>query len=287
MNLYMPSIAVSWKTVVRSIVTAALAIQTTTAFANSQQPPAIFLDSSNPGCIFSINGLSYNLSSVFLTPFFNATLSEDFHAPTLDVVNLYGSPCSVMTVDQSKPSEDQCPTNTRFCEITTNWKHADARITNVRQYVAGDAAIAATTAISDGISLSYNGLNETMVILNIHCKKEIVAPSEPRVVIDLKQIQLNWDHAGGCGTSIPTGSSPGSSSMSTTGFFFTILFAGLFGYFIIGMAYNYSVLKISNFPDILPHHELWTALALNTMDFFAFLRNKLTGSFGGNNYVSL
>ncbi|KAH6568355.1 hypothetical protein BASA50_004184 [Batrachochytrium salamandrivorans] len=230
-----------------------------------KQPPILLLDTTNSHCLVNVGGSSYNLTSVFPSPFFNATLSIDPHAPSFDTVSLIGSPCSVMAVDPAVPAEDQCQSNTRFCRIVTNWKHGVGRVVTVQSYVAGDSPLTAATVIPDGVSISYLGLGDTQVLLNIHCKKDTTNPTQPSVILESKKITLTWEHSGGCVSSMGSGAEPGSSSMSTAGLFFTMFFAGLCGYFVVGMAYNFAVLKIAHFPEILPHHELWITLVGHIM----------------------
>eukprot|EP00842_Homolaphlyctis_polyrhiza_P004058 jgi/Hompol1/4653/HPOL_001516-RA len=106
----------------------------------------------------------------------------------------------------------------------------------------------------------------------------------PKVTVTPQKSTVEWTDPSGCAVVKTIGS--GSSSMSATGFFFTFLFVGLFAYFVVGMVYNYAVLNIRRFPEILPHHELWIALASSIMDLFGSLWSRITGG-SSNRYVAL
>ncbi|KAI8923384.1 autophagy-related protein 27 [Entophlyctis helioformis] len=234
----------------------------------------------------SVQSAVFNVTQLFGEPFFNVTLASLPHAPTVDTVVLVGNPCKKLTVDDSKPREDQCADDALLCEITTNWKHAEGRVTSIRT-LASTATVPVVAAIDQGISITTTMQDRPAVALNIRCKKDALAASNPaKIVAQANQITIEWEHAAGCPLSLPSGSVGSGSSMSTVGSFFTILFVGFFAYFVVGMAYNYTVLKISSFPDIIPHHELWIGVAAGLVDIGRTLWQRVSGS-SNSSYVQL
>ncbi|KAJ3029292.1 hypothetical protein HDV00_009636 [Rhizophlyctis rosea] len=95
--------------------------------------------------------------------------------------------------------------------------------------------------------------------------------------------EILWTTPIGCGEKYTQKPGDIKGGTSFIGILFYLLLT-LFGiYLVAGSAYNYFVLRIRRFPDMIPNYEMWSNLLAIAWDFVASLWERVAG----RRYVSL
>ncbi|TPX70652.1 hypothetical protein SpCBS45565_g01622 [Spizellomyces sp. 'palustris'] len=213
----------------------------------------------------------YDLSP--LKPEFNITIGKP---PADDDVLTWettaGSLCGPITTKFDDKVQRKCGDNTWFCWIEMILSVGGPPIpARVSQLAGGPNFRPEPHARGQELDLLFKGSNKTINV-SFTCNTNI-SPGKPEEKIEEtdKLITIKWESKAGC-PSTPKNSPSGKGGMSTFGIFCLILFIGAIGYFVIGTAYNYTVLR-----NMLPHWDFWSALLAVCWDFVASLYERVSG----------
>ncbi|KND03548.1 uncharacterized protein SPPG_01026 [Spizellomyces punctatus DAOM BR117] len=222
----------------------------------------------------------YDLSP--LKPDFNITTRKKPEAG--DVVTwettIAGSLCGPITTKFGADVQSKCSDNAWFCWMELLLREGEPPITlRAIQFAGGSNFRPEPHARGQALDLLFKA-SETKgsktVNVSFICNDN-TSPGKPEKIEETdKLITIKWESKAGC-PSTPKNSPNGKGGMSTFGIFCLILFIGAIGYFVIGSAYNYTVLRIHRFPEMLPHWDFWSTLLAVCWDFVASLYERVSG----------
>ncbi|KAJ3215225.1 Tetratricopeptide repeat protein 16 [Dinochytrium kinnereticum] len=210
----------------------------------------------------SIGDNKYDIS-LLSDELFKASRSEEL-PPTKNKIDTFFSLCKAWTPLKDIAAEDQCDKSTFVCEITTNVKESakeKERVISVKPWTDGKTET--FSQLEDGFAIKYGGgkyNGESLVVMvNLICSKD-VKKGEPEILsVNKTTMEVRWKSSVGCKVTDAPKAGEDKKGMSGTGVFFLLLFIGVVCYFAIGTVYNYSVLRIHSFPDMLPNYDFWKA----------------------------
>lgn len=214
--------------------------------------------------------------------------------------------CGPLAKRDNVPDDEQCATGARMCQtvsvrhnstnlfvdkipISPNGEYADIFMNEEKnviiEFVGGRYMDMGTraqikfvcdqNAITPNVSSSiYRPNKDTFLYITwktrVVCegyKRDGNAPAPPPPSPPSGDNGNNNNNNGGGGE---------SSGMSGFGVFMLVVFISLVAYFVIGSAYNYSVLRLRG-SEILPHHDFWFGLWDNIVDGIGWLYEKISG----------
>ncbi|KAF9241603.1 autophagy-related protein 27 [Melanogaster broomeanus] len=245
-------------------------------------------------CHFTVGELNYDLSSLGGVKTASRTRASP---PSTFDDELRFDLCGELPHMDDRAEEDQCPSGTIACLVSTNNKGENsARITAVIP-LAQSEPVPETSALSSpkGIAMTFygdsyppsssNSVSQSLRI-ELACAE---STSEPQFSsYENGQVLVEWSSPAGCGsTETPPppnedeskggsggedkgGQTPMQGVGSGLGFFFLMLLLAFASYFALGAYYNYSTYGARGL-DLIPHRDFWREVPYMLQDVVAHL----------------
>ncbi|KAI9197294.1 autophagy-related protein 27 [Polychytrium aggregatum] len=235
-------------------------------------------------CTLTQGDRYFNLTSLAVE---QVITSSTQHSNSIDYRRTYFNICGPLKHNDTAPKNDQCSATANFCEITTNDKDGDVRVTDVVEFAADQHTPEFTWIDSTNtLNLTFSGrYNDTIRKVNLAIKcidKAADKNQEPvRNSYESNVLSISWQSPSACSTSAPPnpptdsptpGAGSGSSFIGSLFYYSFILFVI---YMIGGSAYNYYFNRIQRFPEFIPNITLWTLVFNNAMDIVFSLYDKI------------
>ncbi|KAJ3416521.1 hypothetical protein HDV05_001258 [Chytridiales sp. JEL 0842] len=225
---------------------------------------------------FTHGGFTFDLSPLSTTPFNISTLTET--PPTKTRSDLLVNLCKPYLKPDTLPSEDFCTADTWICEVVTNVKESAnpvERVVQAKAWVKASTASPPLTVLEGGKGLNVvlggaesGGLKANVTLLCDE-KENPGAPVLKPALEDTRVLQIELKSVVACGKRGPSGVKEGGrEGMSAFGIISLLFWISFICYWVLGTAYNYTVNRISHFPDMLPNWPFWKESIGKVISFF-------------------
>lgn len=247
--------------------------------ASILQPLANF-DCTN----LNINSKHYNFSA--LNKDFTITKNSST-PPTIETTTVRLNICDRLTQLPEYNALDQCPTNTWVCLMITNIKGDSPRVTQVRPISQGNFDMPKVTVNPlSGLDLvielaggSYNGVAQLAnITMACDAKETDIKPPED-YKYENNVLSILWKTAAACGSDPNDDGGDRGRAMSGASIFFLVLFLIMITYCILGSAFNYTILRVHRFPEVLPNWNIWERLLGNIVDMIGSIYDRFSGRY--------
>ncbi|TPX34884.1 hypothetical protein SmJEL517_g02526 [Synchytrium microbalum] len=233
---------------------------------------------------------SYDCGNIVMNGKKDIVVTESLDTPptttnTTTLINI----CRPLTLDEKIDKNDQCPAGTWICQIVTNFKNNIGRVTEVKPMAQGDFTMPKATLTSlwaGDLVLTFTGGSirgvEQKVNITMVCDTKATTVTTPSMICyDNNVLSMTWSNAAACGVTPDAGGGGGGGGggMSGAGIFFLVIFLLLVTYCLVGSAYNYSVLRMTRFPEMVPNWNLWERGFIWIADLIGSVYERLSGRY--------